>query len=107
VLNSRKYSLCVKNIPEEHNNISSLNTYFQKFGKVQNINVDLRKKQAIVKFMQIESAVDAANSKDEILGNSAIKIIYTTTQPNSSNTSEQKGENNSQEESKEAAGGKS
>jgi RNA recognition motif-containing protein len=55
-LQARKYSIYVKNIPDDLNNIGDLNGYFSKFGHINNINVDLNKKTALIKFKEIESA---------------------------------------------------
>ncbi len=80
----RRYSIIVLNLPEELNNLGTLNAYFQRFGEIQKINVDLAKRSALVKFKQIESAARAAfayfnKSKDEhILGVPQIRIKYVT-----------------------------
>eukprot|EP00347_Sterkiella_histriomuscorum_P024022 403332576 len=80
-LQARKFSIYVKNIPDDLNNIGDLNSYFSQFGHINNINVDLTKKTALIKFKEIESAQKAAASTDIILNNPKIKVIYTVIEP--------------------------
>jgi hypothetical protein len=54
----------------------TLNSLY-RFGEILNINVDLTKKSAVIKFKEIESASKAAKSDDLIFGNPRIRVHYT------------------------------
>ena len=59
-MNTRRYSIFVKNVPQDKFNISDVSEFFKQFGPVLNINLDVRKKAATIKFKDISSAENAA-----------------------------------------------
>lgn len=59
-MNARRYSIFVKNVPQDKFNIVDVGDFFKQFGPVLNINLDDRKKAATIKFKEIESAQKAA-----------------------------------------------
>ena len=59
-MNARRYSIFVKNVPQDKFNISDVSEFFKQFGPVLNINLDVRKKAATIKFKDISSAENAA-----------------------------------------------
>ncbi len=87
----KRFSIIVYNVPEELNDLGTLNSFFIKFGDIQKINVDLGKRSALIRFKRIESAERAAaayfnKGKDEhIMGVPQIRIKYVT-QPMSAAT---------------------
>ena len=59
-MNARRYSIFVKNVPQDKFNISDVSEFFKQFGPVLNINLDVRKKAATIKFKDISGAENAA-----------------------------------------------
>ncbi len=80
----KRFSIIVYNIPDELNNLGTLNSFFIKFGDIQKINVDLIKKSALIRYKRVESAEIAAaayfnKGKDEhVMGIPQIRIKYVT-----------------------------
>ena len=70
------WSIFVKNIPSESNNIGALNAYFTKFGEVTNVSVNPVKSTAVVKFWNPDQARNAYMWKDPVLGVDTIQLIY-------------------------------
>jgi hypothetical protein len=58
----KRYSILVLNLPEELNNIGTLNEYFSRFGSIQKVNADLERRSAMIKFKEIHEAEAAANA---------------------------------------------
>ena len=82
VMNARRYSIFVKNLPQEKFNIVDIGDFFKQFGPVLNINLDVRKKAATIKFKEISSAEKADEftrvQNNCIWGDPSIRLIYNT-----------------------------
>ena len=60
IINARRYSIYIKNVPPEKNNNVAIDTFFNQFGEVVRIDRHPEKQAATVKFKDIESAEKAA-----------------------------------------------
>ena len=60
VINARRYSVYIKNVPQDKFNNVDIDTFFSKFGEVVRIDRHPEKMAATVKFKDIESAEKAA-----------------------------------------------
>ena len=69
-------------MPEEKFNIVDIGDFFKQFGPVLNINLDMRKKAATIKFKEISSAEKADEftrvENNCIWDDSSIRLIYNT-----------------------------
>ena len=100
-MNARRYSIFVKNLPQEKFNIVDIGDFFKQFGPVLNINLDVRKKAATIKFKEISSAEKADEytrlQGNCIWGDPGIRLIYNTAgfvnQKDQSNPTQTPGQN--------------
>ncbi|CAB4042751.1 RNA-binding 27 isoform X3, partial [Paramuricea clavata] len=77
----RKYTntvLEVKRLPPSMNNIATLNGYFQRFGKIVNIQVSAlgQPDVALIQFSTNFEARKAISCADAVLGNRFIRIFW-------------------------------
>ena len=81
-MTARRYSIFVKNMPQDKFNIVDIGDFFKQFGPVLNINLDVRKKAATIKFKEISSAEKADEytrvHNNCIWGDPNIRLIYNT-----------------------------
>jgi len=61
-MNARRYSIYIKNVPQDKFNIVEIDSYFNQFGEVVRIDRHPEKMAATVKFKDIHCAERAANS---------------------------------------------
>jgi RNA recognition motif-containing protein len=61
MINARRYSIYIKNVPQDKFNNVDIDTFFNHFGEVVRIDRHPEKQAATVKFKDIESAEKAAN----------------------------------------------
>lgn len=59
----------LKNIPENINNIRSLNSTFMKFGKITNIQLSITNKEATITFSASQEAQNALQNIETVFGN--------------------------------------
>ena len=80
MINARRYSVYIKNVPPEKCSIGEIDTFFRQFGDVVKIDVHREKMAATIKFKEIESAEKAAHStitlRQPIWGNQQVQLIY-------------------------------
>ena len=60
--NARRFSIYIKNVPQEKFNNVEIDTFFSNFGEVVRVDRHLEKQAATVKFKDVESAEKAAAS---------------------------------------------
>jgi len=77
----RNYANCaleVKKIPREQNNIMDLNSHFQKFGKIINIQINFEGdlEAALVTFSSPQEAQAAYRSTEAVLNNRFIRVFW-------------------------------
>ena len=58
--NARRFSIYIKNVPQEKFTNVEIDTFFSNFGEVVRVDRHLEKQAATVKFKDIESAEKAA-----------------------------------------------
>jgi RNA-binding protein 26 len=78
---ARNYANCsleVKKVPREHNNIMDLNSHFQKFGKIVNIQIQFENdpEAALVTFSAPNEAQSAYRSTEAVLNNRFIRVFW-------------------------------
>lgn len=61
VINARRFSVYIKNVPQDKFNIVEIDRFFKVFGEVVRIDLHHEKMAATIKFKDIESAMEAAN----------------------------------------------
>lgn len=78
VRNYANCSLEVKKVPREHNNIMDLNSHFQKFGKIVNIQIQFESdpEAALVTFSAPAEAQAAYRSTEAVLNNRFIRVFW-------------------------------
>lgn len=69
-------SIFVKNIPALKNNVGTLAVYFSRFGEVTNVSVNNTKNTAVVRFDESINAKNAYMSKEPVLGEAQIQLVY-------------------------------
>ncbi|KAI8848987.1 hypothetical protein BC829DRAFT_393078 [Chytridium lagenaria] len=69
-------SIIVNNIPDECNNMESVNRFFSKFGNIVNIRMEPQLKQAIIQFSSPEEANRAHKSPEPVFSNRFVKVFY-------------------------------
>lgn len=69
-------SIFVKNIPALKNNVGTLAVYFSRFGEVTNVSVNNAKNTAVVRFDESINAKNAYMSKEPVLGEAQIQLVY-------------------------------
>lgn len=76
--NTANCSLEVKKIPREQNNIMDLNSHFQKFGKIVNIQIQYEgdPEAALVTFSMPAEAHAAYRSTEAVLNNRFIRVFW-------------------------------
>ena len=62
MINARRYSVYIKNVPADKCSIVEIDTFFRTFGDVVKIDLHREKYAATIKFKEIESAEKAAHS---------------------------------------------
>lgn len=77
-LNTRRFSIFVKNVPHNKFNIGCVCDFFKQFGEVVNANLDSRKNACTIKFKEIVSAEKAAEfaNSNFIWDDPNVKVIY-------------------------------
>lgn len=68
--------LVVDRIPYEHCSISSVNTFFSKFGNLTNVTVNPDQRRARIQFATSEEANQAYHSADAIFDNRFVKLYW-------------------------------
>ena len=69
-------SILVKNIAPKLNKMVPLATYFDQFGEVIAININTNKNTAVIKFSDPTNARKAYMSKNTVLNDSSIQLVY-------------------------------
>jgi RNA-binding protein 26 len=91
---ARNYANCsleVKKIPRELNNIMDLNSHFQKFGKIINIQINFESdpEAALVTFSLPMEAQAAYRSTEAVLNNRFIRVFWHSKEKENEETSEE------------------
>ena len=81
--NARRFSIYIKNVPQDKFTNVEIDTFFSNFGEVVRVDRHLEKQAATVKFKDIESAEKAAcyanQNRQAIWGNPNVQLIYNFT----------------------------
>ena len=81
-------TLLIKSIPAPLNTCSQLTQYFEKFGSLVNVSIDLRSSSATVQFASQSEALKALRSPEAVLNNRFIKVLWKQGDANNEETVE-------------------
>lgn len=62
MINARRYSVYIKNVPSDKLAINEIDSFFKTFGEVIKIDLHVEKMAATIRFKEIDSAERAAYS---------------------------------------------
>eukprot|EP01090_Pellita_catalonica_P005500 TRINITY_DN1554_c0_g1_i2.p1 TRINITY_DN1554_c0_g1~~TRINITY_DN1554_c0_g1_i2.p1 ORF type:complete len:569 (-),score=80.21 TRINITY_DN1554_c0_g1_i2:473-2179(-) len=67
-------NIIVRKLPDEFNNIESLNSHFKKFGTIVNIQIKRANKTAFIEFADVSMALAAFRSSEPVFQNRFIQV---------------------------------